>query len=145
MRTAYTMIAMLVLTGSLAVAAEAQNSGPRHLVANIPFQFYAGDATLPAGEYTITQVNPASDRTVMQFRTKNGSRTAMLQMGSVIGKSLDQTSLVFHRYGDRYFLAQAWIQGESEGFEPANSKFGPLRIRRLGVRIPSCAPCEQQE
>ena len=133
-RTAYTMIAILVLTGSMAVAAQAQNSGPRHLVANIPFQFYAGDATLPAGEYTITQVNPASDRTVVQFRTKDGSRTAMLQMGSVIGKTADQTSLVFHRYGDRYFLAQAWIQGDSEGLSSPRSRSERAAQKEMAAR-----------
>jgi hypothetical protein len=121
-QTAYTMIALLVLVGSMAVAAQAQNSGRRHLVANIPFQFNAGDATLPAGEYTITQVNPASDRAVVQIRTKGGSRTAMLQMGSVIGKTADLTSLVFHRYGNKYFLAQAWIEGESEGLSAPRSR-----------------------
>jgi hypothetical protein len=30
--------------------------------------------------------------------------------------------LVFHRYGDHYFLAQAWTPGERDGFEARKSR-----------------------
>ena len=133
-RTAYTMIALLVLTGSMAVAAQAQTSGRKQWVANIPFQFNAADATLPAGKYTITQVNPASAGTVVEVRAKDGSRAAILQMSFIIGKSADQTSLVFHRYGDRYFLAQAWIQGESEGLNSPRSRSERAAQKEMAAR-----------
>src|SRR5215471_1777175 len=133
-RTTYTMIALLVLTGSMAVAAQAQTSGRKQWVANIPFQFNAADATLPAGKYTIAQVNPASDRTVMEVRAKDGSRAAMLQMSSIIGNPTKQTSLVFHRYGDKYFLAQAWIHGESEGLNSPRSRSERAAQREMAAR-----------
>ena len=60
-KQAYTMIALLVLVGSMAVAAQAQTSGHTKLISNIPFEFNVGNTTLPAGEYTVAQVNPASD------------------------------------------------------------------------------------
>ena len=63
-KQAYTMIAMIVLVGSMAVAAQAQTSGHARLIANIPFQFKVGNKTLPAGEYTVAQVNPASDHEI---------------------------------------------------------------------------------
>src|SRR5689334_19088993 len=115
MKKAYTMIALAVLVCSMAVAANAQNGGRRLLIANVPFQFNVGDTTLPAGEYTITQTNPSSDCVVMQIRANDGSRSLLVQMNSVIGKTADASTLVFHRYGNKYFLAQAWIDGESEG------------------------------
>ena len=64
-RQAYIVMAMFVLVGSMAVAAQAQSSGHTQLIANIPFAFSVGNKTLPAGEYTVVQVNPASDHAVL--------------------------------------------------------------------------------
>src|SRR5437016_3363441 len=109
MKKAYTMIALAVLVCSMAVAANAQNSGRRLLVANVPFQFNVGDTTLPAGEYTIAQTNPSSDCVILQISTKDRSRSVLLQMNSIVGKTADASTLIFHRYGNKYFFAQAWI------------------------------------
>ena len=123
----YTIIAMIVLGGSMAVVANAQTSGSTRLTANVPFEFNAGGQTLPAGEYTIVQVNPASDRAVMQLRTKDGRQTAMIQMGPVIGKAENSSRLIFHRYGDQYYFAEAWIEGETSGLQAPK----PRAERRL--------------
>jgi len=120
-KTAYTMIALAVLVCSMAVAANAQNRG-RRLVANVPFQFNVGDKTLPAGEYTIAQTNPSSDLAVLQIRTKDGSQSVLVQMNSVVGKISDSSTLIFRRYGNKYFFAQAWIDGDSEGLSAPSSR-----------------------
>jgi hypothetical protein len=128
-KQAYTMIAMIVLVGSMAVAAKAQTSGRTQLIANIPFQFNVGNKTLPAGEYTVAQVNPASDHAVLQLRSKNGRASAIVQMGSVIGKAQESAKLIFNRYGNQYFFAQAWVDGDNTGFEAPKS-----RAERAGKR-----------
>jgi len=133
-KAAYAMISLLVLVGSMAVAAQAQTSGRKQWVADIPFQFNAADAPLPAGKYTITQVNPACDSSLMEVRAKDGSRGALLQMSSIIGKSPNETKLVFHRYGDKYFLAQAWIKGESGGLNAPRSRSERATERHLMAR-----------
>jgi hypothetical protein len=117
----YTMIAMIVLVGSMAVAAQAQNSGHTRLIANIPFQFNVGNKTLPAGEYTVTQVNPASDNAVLRLRSKDGRASAMMQMASVIGKSQENAKLIFNRLGNQYFFAQAWVDGDNMGLQAPKS------------------------
>jgi hypothetical protein len=119
---AYTMIAMIVIVGSMAVAAKAQTSGRTQLIANIPFEFSAGNQTLPAGEYTLTQVNPASDHAVLQLKSRDGSASAMVQMGSVIGKAQESAKLVFNHYGARYFFAQAWVDGDNMGLQAPKSR-----------------------
>jgi hypothetical protein len=121
-KQAYTMIAMIVLVGSMAVAAKAQTSGRAQLTANIPFEFNVGNKTLPAGEYTVTQVNPASDHAVLRLRSRDGSAGAMVQMGSVIGKAQESAKLIFNRYGNHYFFAQAWVDGDNAGFEAQKSR-----------------------
>jgi hypothetical protein len=92
------------------------------LIANIPFQFSVGNKTLPAGEYTVRQVNPASDHAVLQLRSKDGSAGAMIQMGSVIGRAQENGKLIFRRYDNHYFFAQAWVDGENSGLQAARSR-----------------------
>jgi len=58
MKKAY-LIAVLSLTAlfGLGVSASAQDSDS--VVVKVPFEFVAGGATLPAGEYRVSLVNPA--------------------------------------------------------------------------------------
>jgi hypothetical protein len=116
-RQAYIVMAMFVLVGSMAVAAQAQSSGHTQLIANIPFAFSVGNKTLPAGEYTVVQVNPASDHAVLQLRSRYGSASVMVQMNATIGRATENARLVFDRYGDRYFFAQAWVDGDRNGLQ----------------------------
>jgi len=121
-KQAYTMIALLVLVGSMAVAAQAQTSGRTQLIANIPFQFNVGTKTLPAGEYSVRQVNPDSDCGVLLLSSRDGNASAMIQVDSVIGKAQETAKLTFHRYGNKYFFAQAWIDGDNTGMQAPKSK-----------------------
>ena len=141
-KQAYTMMALLVLMGSMAVAAEAQNNSRRQLIANIPFQFNVGDMSLPAGEYTVTQINPASDQAVLQIRAKDGSRTAIASMNSAIRQSSEGAALVFNRYGSKYFFAQAWIDGETDGLRALKSRSEHAtqkELAALDVRVETVA------
>jgi hypothetical protein len=115
-RQAYTVIALVVLIGSMALAAQAQSVG-RTMFANIPFDFSVGNKKLPADEYSIVQVNPASDRAVLQLKSKDGKTSAMVQMSATIGRAEQTARLVFNRYGDNYFFAQAWIDGDGNGLQ----------------------------
>jgi hypothetical protein len=115
------MIALLVLIGSMAVAAQAQPGG-RRMIANIPFQFNVGDKTMPAGEYTVTRINPSSDRAVLQLRSKDGRSATMIQMNDVIGKARAGARLVFNCYGNQHSLAQAWTSADANGLEASKSK-----------------------
>ena len=121
-KQAYTMIALLVLVGSMAVAAQAQTVGRTQLIANIPFQFNVGNKTLPAGEYSVRQVNPDSDCGVLLLSSRDGNASAMIQVDSVIGKAQETAKLTFHRYGNKYFFAQAWIDGDNTGMQAPKSK-----------------------
>jgi len=131
-KTAYTMIALLVLVGSMAVAANAQNNG-RRLVATIPFQFNVGDKTLPAGEYSVAQVNPSSDRAVLQLCSKDGRSSVMVRMNDVIGKAPERAKLVFNRYGKQSYFAAAWIDGDASGLQAQKSRAERATQRELAA------------
>jgi hypothetical protein len=98
---------IIMLTGVLAVSAHAQTSGAQRVIASIPFAFNVGKTTLPAGKYTITVLNPASDRKTLQIRSLNGRASAIVLTTTSSGRASDTAKLVFERYGDQYVFAQA--------------------------------------
>ena len=132
----FTLIALIVLVSSMAVGAQAQTARHTRLIASIPFPFNVGDKAMPAGEYTISQVNPLSDNAVVQLRAKDGSRTVMIQVNNVIGRCSESTRLVFNRYGSQYFFAQVWVTGEATGWQAPKSKAERLRRQELAGMKP---------
>jgi hypothetical protein len=72
-----------------------------------------GDKSLPAGFYTVRILNPTSDRKALQIRSDDGRTSAIIQTLGVNSALASNTKLVFRRYGDRYFFAQAQMAGET--------------------------------
>ena len=97
----------------VAVTAEAQVFGTQRMRASIPFAFNVGDKSLPAGEYTIAVLNPTSARKVLQIRSTDGRLSAIVQTNERSVNTPEHAKLVFNRYGDRYFFAQAQMGGDS--------------------------------
>ena len=98
---------IMVIAGVLAVSAHAQTSNAQRVTASIPFAFNVGKTTLPAGKYTITVLNPTSDRKTLQIRSLNGRASAIVLTTTSSGRANDTAKLVFERYGDQYVFAQA--------------------------------------
>lgn len=117
----YTLIALIVLVGSLAVAAQAQTANRIALIANIPFQFSIGNKSLPAGEYTVRSISDNSFNVVLRITSRDGTTGVMLQTSTVEGRAQKRARLIFHRYGNRYFFAQAWVEDDSTGVEAQKS------------------------
>ena len=135
-KQAYTMIGLVVLVGSMAVAAQAQNNS-RTRMANIPFEFSAGNKDLPAGQYEVIEVNPASQPVALRLRSKDGSASVLLQMNAVVGRTRESAKLTFRRYGNHYFLAQAWADGETTGLQAPKSHYERAIERELAAIKPS--------
>ena len=116
-----TAIAMIVLACAFTASAHAQTGSAQRVLANIPFDFQVGTKTLPAGRYTITVVNPASDRKTLQIRSSDGRSTAITLTTDVIRTASENTKLVFHRYDDQYFFAEAQMAGDTMGLAALKS------------------------
>lgn len=73
---------------------------------SVPFQFTIANKTLPAGDYSI-----AVNNSLLQVAAIDGKNSACAMTVYFGGASNDNmsTRLVFHRYGERYFLAQVWL------------------------------------
>ena len=105
--------AVMMFLVAVTITAEAQVSGSQKMRARIPFAFNVGKTELPAGEYTVTVVNPNSDRKVLQIRSADGKLSALIQTSERDTNTAEQTKLVFNRYGNKYFFAQAQMAGDS--------------------------------
>ena len=76
------------------------------VTANVPFEFVVGGQSMPAGEYSIASAGPS---TTSAIRVSNGSTGVLsLAMNSSVApqEQTGQALLIFHRYGDQYFLSR---------------------------------------
>ena len=112
----------MMLLAVLVVGAQAQTSSAQKMIASIPFTFNVGKTTLPAGKYTITVVNPSSDRKVLQIRRLDGHDSVMVQTTTNTVQASEKAKLVFDRYGDRYVFSQAQLAGDSTSLAAARHK-----------------------
>jgi hypothetical protein len=101
---------MLALTAALTLAtavASAKAQSANRIVADIPFDFSVGYKIMPAGGYTVKTVSPTGNALMIQ--TADGRMAAVrLSDKTERAKNIPHTRLVFHRYGERYFLAEVW-------------------------------------
>lgn len=127
-----TMLAAIVaLAFVTAVAANAQSSNSAankqthkastQLIANIPFEFNLDYKTMPAGEYSVQTVATASDALLIQ--SADGKNSALRPSAATERLQKNATArLVFHRYGQRYFLAEVWSGGDRAGRQLMKSR-----------------------
>ncbi|MGH9508300.1 MAG: hypothetical protein ACRD2Q_00805 [Terriglobales bacterium] len=112
------LLLMTVLLGAVMFAQAAP--GPARFT--VPFDFAVGADVLPAGEYSVQPaLSDRSDRILL--RSRDGRTvTTIFAVPVKSQQASSQTTLVFKRYGDRYFLSQIWTQGSTVGREvPASS------------------------
>ena len=112
-RNLYLSIAIMIICGVFAINGQAQTSVSPTMRAHVPFTFTVGDKSLPAGDYTVRILNPTSDRKTLQIRSENGRVSAMVQTFGVNSALAKDTKLVFRRYGEQYFFAQAQMAGDT--------------------------------
>jgi hypothetical protein len=107
------ILAIVIIATALTAAAQAQTNGSPRVTANIPFAFTANNKKLPAGKYTVTVLNPSSDRKALQFRSMDGHFSAIVLTNSEIGSVAGNSKLVFESYDDQYFFTKAQWAGDS--------------------------------
>ena len=79
---------------------------------NIPFDFTAGNSSLRAGVYGVQLI---SDNALL-VRSIDGKQSVLLLARDTepVGRE-KPARIIFNRYGDRYFLSQAWVSGGNVG------------------------------
>jgi len=114
LRIIVTLSFLVLLAG---VAVYPQSSGI--MIANIPFNFFAGKTALPSGEYVVKPISPVA----LLVQSENGSgRVIVMTMPVQAKKSSDKGNLVFNRYGEQYFLSKVWHPDNRTGRELFKSR-----------------------
>ena len=75
--------------------------------ATIPFEFTVQNTTLPAGDYTMSAASSSHD--VMFIRNVETRKAILVLAPSAVTEykgAQDKNVVLFHRIGDRYFLAE---------------------------------------
>jgi hypothetical protein len=113
----------LVLGGGL-IAARAQMDSDTIIDANIPFQFVVGKATLPAGKYTIKQMDDSEDTpNVIEISSADGRvRTLFDTENASLDAAPKKSEIIFDKIGNNYFLSQIFLEGENYGVQAEESR-----------------------
>jgi hypothetical protein len=114
-------MSILIVTVAFATAVVTANGQSQRTVTHIPFDFVVGGRTLPAGEYeTNSAINNGAAVMVRSTETK----TAAIRLTNSIQANPEKTQarLIFHRYGQNYFLAEVWVGGDNQGRALLESK-----------------------
>ena len=90
--------------------------------ADIPFDFVVGTKTLPKGTYTVELHD--SIHNVLIVQGQDNGETAFAGSIRVSAEDIEDNSpkLIFHRYGDQYFLSQVWSGARLAGKELPKSQ-----------------------
>jgi hypothetical protein len=101
--------ALLTLTCLLGLGISSHAQDADGVVVTVPFEFVAGGATLPAGEYRVSRVSPGVNRELSIRGYNNGG--AFLLPLSFDGAAADQPTLSFEHVGGKYFLSKIKTPG----------------------------------
>jgi hypothetical protein len=109
-----TMITLVIAIALATAVASANAQSAKKVVADIPFAFVVGDQTLSAGEYTLKTATDPENGLIIQ-NAVGKSETMRLTFRIEPRQNRRNARLVFHRYGQRYFLAEVWTGAGNVG------------------------------
>ena len=132
-----------VLFASMVYPGKASAQIIGNLEVNIPFQFHAGNAKLPAGKYVIHMLDN-SDLTIMEISSLDGSTSALFQVQDAEANSTPAKSeLIFNKYGNRYFLAKLFDESNADGSAVIESRY-EKRIDKATAEAQEHVPARHQ-
>jgi hypothetical protein len=114
-RNLYVSLTALVLALTVNVAFAQSKSK-----ANVPFAFSVEQESMQAGQYSIIVADH-----VLQIRNDSTNETVAILAQREESAKPQNTRLVFHKYGDHYFLAEVWMatgQAGASGMELPTGK-----------------------
>lgn len=130
-------LTMLTLVVGLALAtvvvpANGQMTSSR-VTAVIPFDFIVGGKMLPSGKYTVSAAT--GDGEGLRITSRDSKSSVFRLSNPITGNGKNgKARMVFHRYGQQYFLAEVW-SGDNYGRQLRSSK----RERNLRQELASSA------
>ena len=83
------------------------------MLVHVAFDFYVRDRVLPAGDYSVSELT--NDGMALQLRSADNHKAlaVLTQSAEVAGRQTRAPHLIFHRYGEQYFLAAVWLRADA--------------------------------
>jgi len=121
---AFTMLPML---------ASAQLSSSDKVVTKVPFEFVVGNKTIPPGQCVVRAATP--DLKTITVRNGDANVSLFSNISPVeTATAATAPALVFHRYGDRYFLWGMKVEGTKTMYRLPETK-AEMELRAQNVPV----------
>lgn len=120
-RAALVVASLALPLGSKALYAQYQIE---RIPVDIPFAFEVGSTHFAPGTYFLSD----SQEHFLSVRGPSGSALAMNRRESSLSPATEG-KVVFHRYGNQYFLREVWLKGEADYLRCPESK-AERRVRK---------------
>ena len=105
------LAAVLTLMCLLGTGVRAHAQDIDAVVVNVPFEFVAGGATLPAGDYRVSRLDPTVNRELAISGYNKGTAFLLPLTFDGDGVPASQPTLSFEHVGGKYFLTQIKTTG----------------------------------
>lgn len=128
MKYAARMLAMAAIVTPL--LASAQLGSARKIVAQVPFEFRAGNRIVPAGQYSVRLMSTTG--TTLSIRDWNEKTNMFASSYPETPPRRTGNSLVFRKYGDRYFLIEVRVEGSEISYRLPESRI-EAELRALNI------------
>lgn len=105
----------------LPLLAAAQLTSNERIAVKVPFEFVLGNKVVPAGDWTVQSANMNSS--ILQIRNADAKVNMFAMPSAAASKKISRDyTLVFHKYGNNYFLAEVTIAGMRNGYRLPEAK-----------------------
>src|SRR6266852_8307832 len=102
------LMSMLFLLSAIPTMAQIDN----RVTFQAPSAFYAGNAKLPAGNYTVTQ--PDDNAELLLIESADGSHSVFVEyVASGSDTPPSKTEVTFNKYADTEFLSRISVEGQN--------------------------------
>jgi len=127
----YAKLMMALAVTMLPMFAAAQFKSSDKIVAQVPFEFVVANKPVPAGEWTVQAVT--ADAKIVTIRNGDAKLSVLSRISPVEAHTIaGAPALVFHKYGDRYFLYGMKIEGTDILYRmPVNKAEAELRAQNV--------------
>jgi hypothetical protein len=110
--TKHTATMLILMLAALTGLVNAQTG--TMVIAQVPVNYVANGKTMPAGEVRVKIEN--NGQLYLSITSGNQRIFALLQT-TESAKAAEASNLVFHKYGNRYFLASVSQQGQNVSYQ----------------------------
>jgi hypothetical protein len=108
----FLFVAMMAVVLAAPLAAQTVS-----ITASVPFEFMVTGSSMPAGDYTIGSVFSETGSAIHVSNGNSGVVSLVMRSNTNPNERTGQVSLVFHRYGDQYFLSRIVDGSRGTGLE----------------------------